>query len=154
MSDDSGDDGPSAEVVTITGKPIDPEQLMAKDGPLLSTRGFQGYCDHTWEIDQKERTIICTKCHQESTAFDVLVSLSGKEGRLHQSIMHLQQKIAELKAWSPRLKATRRLEKIWRGSMLPCCPCCGVGIDHTEMQNPSCVSKDIAHIEKERKRRR
>lgn len=138
------------KVVTIKGKPLDQDEDAKR---LLTVKGFRKFCRHAWVIDEKSRSIACSKCHREGTAWDVLLELSGHERIYEQRIAALRDEINELKAWSPRLRATRALERIWRGSMVPRCPSCGVGIDALDMIKPGLMSKDVAQIHKAKKTR-
>ncbi|MGI9502913.1 MAG: hypothetical protein ACR2RE_07650 [Geminicoccaceae bacterium] len=117
---------------------------------LFVLKNHPKFCDHRWEIDQESRTINCHRCGVESTAWDVLIRIAYQERDDHKVLESVKREIVELRKWNPFLKAVRRLEKIWRGKMLPTCPNCGIGITAQALTSTSQVNRDYPEIAKRR----
>lgn len=113
-------------------------------------KGRAQICEHQWEIDLETRSISCSKCGQESTAWDVLVRIAHNEGTERKRLAHARRETAELKRWNPHLRAVRELERIWRGKMLPTCPNCGMGVAAVDLANGCQVHKEHRAIAKNR----
>jgi hypothetical protein len=92
-------------------------------------------CQHLQTVlDRAAGTVACRDCGAFLSAFHVLTQVANEENRWHARVKAMRAEVAELKAWSPFLKAVKHQEGMWRGKrQLPCCPHCGTGLWATEL---------------------
>lgn len=102
-------------------------------------------CEHQHiEVDPKNREVLCLDCQERVDPIEALVTLCQKGSRAYETFIALQAEVKTLRAWNPFLKAVKKLESIWRGSMLPTCPHCGVGVKAEDLASSGQVSKAFA----------
>lgn len=101
----------------------------------------QSTCRHIrFEIDEREGDVYCRDCGQLVSAFHALLALARRWQDLenHQQAMRKEQE--ELRAYKPHLRAVKKLESIWRGTMLPCCPNCHAAIEAEKLASGALVT--------------
>ncbi len=93
-------------------------------------------------ISSDQGTVHCSDCGESVSAFHALQVVARRDSELRRNWRRWQEDVAALKAWSPWLRAVKRLEHIWRGkNMLPQCPHCRRGIEAEALANSGCVSR-------------
>lgn len=98
---------------------------------------------HQIEVDEETRTVRCTECGQEMTAWDALVWLAREESGFIKQLDHLQVEIEKLKAWNPRLVAVKKLHHVWASKdMIPTCPHCRNGVEAVDLSKTTVVSRE------------
>jgi len=77
--------------------------------------------------DSVERRVRCEDCEQEIDAFDAFLKLVDQHDAAWKKIQKRHAEVVEAEKFVIRRLATKALDKIWRGKMLPQCAECGVG---------------------------
>ncbi|MHB8354914.1 MAG: hypothetical protein ACYDCF_10845 [Burkholderiales bacterium] len=99
--------------------------------------------DHT-TVDLANREVTCRDCGKVVDPFDVLAELAKEGSHLQHTYVALQEVVKRLRQWNPFLRAIKRLEETWRGSMLPTCPHCARGIQADDLARSARVHKKFA----------
>ncbi|MTI83459.1 MAG: hypothetical protein FH756_06025 [Firmicutes bacterium] len=84
--------------------------------------------NRNYEVDTVNKEVLCTQCGAVVDPYDVLVDIAYSHERLNGEVENLLRQRKEILSWKPHLVALRKLESIYRGKMLPCCPHCGRGV--------------------------
>lgn len=86
--------------------------------------------------------IECEDCEAKLSPYWVLTRMLDRIYRRRQELDRRQAEVTELIQKNLNLLAARKVEKIWRSRMLPCCPHCGAGIFPNEGLGDSRVSRE------------
>ena len=120
--------------------PLSPTVLNFERHVALRQKPVQ--CRHRHvEVDPANREVTCQDCGKVVDPFDVLVGFANEGSLLQRTYTALQDEVGRLRNWNPFLRAVKRLEEIWRGSMLPTCPHCGRGIRAEDLARSGRVHK-------------
>jgi hypothetical protein len=108
-----------AEIIDLAGVRI--QAGLAKQN--------QSRCGHKALIyDQRDRRIWCEDCERTVDNFDaVMLMVRHYQAMVREARLRLQ-KANEAFAASVRRRATKELDRIWNGRMVPNCPHCNRGI--------------------------
>ncbi|MDA8190933.1 MAG: hypothetical protein M0Z68_05575 [Gammaproteobacteria bacterium] len=102
-------------------------------------------CRHSHvEVDPTNREVTCHDCGKVVDPFDVLVQFAQDGSSLQYTYTTLQKEVERLRRWNPFLRAVKKLEEIWRGSMLPTCPHCRHGIRAEDLAGSGRINKEFA----------
>lgn len=93
-------------------------------------------------IDETHGSVECADCGETVSAFHALVRVARKDSLFRRHMVAQRQKLEEMKAYKPWLRAVKALEKIWRGKMLPMCPHCKRGITAEALEATGCIHPD------------
>ena len=98
------------------------------------TRKGAKFCRHQRLLLIAETQLCeCKDCGEMIGPFKALEILSRIDGDLARRWKRLQAENAEMEDYVPHLKAAKKVEHLWRGKWVPCCPHCGVGITAEEI---------------------
>lgn len=102
-------------------------------GDLRVARGFSrrpySACRHLRQTyDSQERRIWCQDCERTIETFDAYTVLVEHIDTAIRSLDRRTAEVAEAEKFSLRALATKALDKVWRGRMIPACPQCGGGL--------------------------
>jgi hypothetical protein len=87
-----------------------------------------------FEVDTENKEIICMSCGAVVQPYDALYELAAYYERIEADVKRLLEQRRQILNWKPHLLPLRELERIYLGgSMLPCCPHCGRGIEAREL---------------------
>lgn len=92
-------------------------------------------CEHgEYEVDVTNKEVTCVKCGANVNPFDAIFDITRHYEKIHRDVERLLEERKQILNWQPHLVALRELERIYRGgTMLPCCPHCGRGVEASEL---------------------
>ena len=110
-------------------------------------------CKHNNTVyDTTERRIWCKDCEQEVDAFDAFINVVKYHYAAANVLEKRANQLKEVEQFTLRLRATRALERIWRGKLLPRCASCGAGMFANDYVNPSKIGKEFALAQIQKKK--
>ena len=98
---------------------------------LIINRNKRKECtciDRRFEIDTVNNEILCASCGVIVDPFDAMLDIATRYERINQEVQHLLDQRKQILNWKPHLLTVRKIEQIYRGSMILSCPHCGRGI--------------------------
>ena len=102
-------------------------------------------CRHvSFWVDDRNHEVTCRDCGAIVQPFDAILAFAKASHGFAERLRQAREETAALKAWKPWLKAVRKLEEIWRGSMLPCCPHCHRGLEAEALASSGRVNRSLA----------
>jgi len=130
--------------------PFAPKPREADDGTinhfLAKVPGYpRRKCNHTrFFVDETNHEVTCRDCNAIVQPFDAMLVFANRTNEYRERLDRMRAEQVELAAYKPWLKAVKRLEGVWRGSMLPCCPHCHRGIEAEDLANGALINRSIA----------
>ena len=99
--------------------------LEIKNKPEIARVHRPRACEHSnFEVDTENATVSCGKCGKDIDPIEVLGTLAYSHSRYFSEIKYLQSQIAQLKAWDPVRKQTKKFNECLTGKRYPHCPIC------------------------------
>lgn len=90
--------------------------------------------NRAFEVDTQNREVLCADCGAVVDPYDAIKDIAVLYERFNREVESLYEQRKQILNWKPHLLPLRELERIYRGgSMLPCCPHCGRGIEAREL---------------------
>jgi hypothetical protein len=77
-----------------------------------------------YEIDPVNRFVICRVCGALVEPFTALLNVARSRERMVDENKRLLKQREQIKSYKPHLVVIKKLEKEYRGDMIPCCPHC------------------------------
>ena len=144
--------------------PVEPENYLhgvkvVDIGDLRVARGRtrrpRSSCKHKrLNYDPTERRVWCEDCEQEVEPFDAFIGLVDNFAEANRRLERRADEIKEAEQFTLRRRATKALDKVWRGKMLPVCVNCGEGMlpeDYTSIGMQVC--REIGEAQKRRRKK-
>lgn len=93
------------------------------------TRRPKSKCVHKHLVyDPIERRVWCEDCEEEIDPFDAFEGIVKSYDRALKILSQREAAVKEAEQFNIRRRATKALDQVWRGKMLPCCVNCGTGM--------------------------
>ena len=87
----------------------------------------------SYEIDVVNRLVYCQVCGAIVDPFEALKRVASHYGGLGDQVEQLLNQAREIDSYKPHLRVIKKLEKSYRGDMVPCCPKCEQPFDLAEI---------------------
>jgi len=108
-------------------------------------------CRHkSMAYDPNERRIYCNDCESDVEPFDAFMALVERQDRAIKHFERVKKEAEDARSANLHRIAAKKLEKTWRGKLLPCCPHCSRGITPADMEHHSCVGKTFEMKKREK----
>jgi hypothetical protein len=105
---------------------------------------YNGGCAHkNMQMDDNGHTVKCDDCSAQLSAYFVLGMILHEYSLAMARIQRDQQELRRQSEKALHMKIPQKLEKMWRGNMVPCCPHCGEGVLLTDNFGNSAINKSI-----------
>jgi hypothetical protein len=90
--------------------------------------------NRSFEVDITNKEVLCAGCGAVVNPFDAIKEIAFHHEQMNREVEALLNQRKQILSWKPHLLAVRELERIYRGgTMLPCCPHCGRGVEANEL---------------------